>query len=125
MRALLWTLLGLCRLVGLRIVYLTVDGRPAYDRVRKAVNGTLDRSTDGETFRWRGCRFGYEPSPEDFITADPDGSTCSYCGDPWKHSLTRVDSKGRTVPDRTPADRCETCARKVAERRGVPWETVR
>ena len=124
MRPLLWLFLLLSRLFGCRIVGITIDGRAAYDHVRIATGGTLELATGGLVFKWRNCRIGYEPSPDDFIKGEPDGQTCQWCGNEWKHSLTRVDSKGRNVPVRSPANRCESCARLTAERRGVPWETV-
>lgn len=125
MKLLLWLFLRLSRLLGCPVILLTVEGRTAYDRLRKSTGGELERATDGLTFKWKGCRVGYEMTKDELVTAEPDGVTCAFCGDRWYHSLTRVDSKGRTVPDRNPADRCETCARKTAERRGVPWETIR
>lgn len=125
MKILLWLFLRLSRLLGCPVILLTVEGRTAYDRLRKSTGGELERATDGLTFKWKGCRVGYEMTRDELVTAEPDGVTCAFCGDRWHHSLTRVDSKGRTVPDRNPADRCETCARKTAERRGVPWETIR
>lgn len=125
MKLALWLFLTVLRWLGCRIVGLTIDGRTAYDRARVATGGELEKSTDGLSFKWKGCRVGYEPAPEDFAKEEPDGVLCRWCAEPWHHSLTRIDSKGRKVPDRDPSERCETCARKTAERRGVPWETVR
>ena len=125
MRFALWLLLALCRVFGLRVVGLTLYGEAAYNRARGAVNGSIEKATDGLSFTWRGCRVGYDPAPEDFTTFSADGVTCQWCGEPWKHSLTRLDPKGRQIPARDPSERCEPCSRKVAERRGVPWETVR
>lgn len=125
MRPLLWLFLTLSRLFGCRILAMTVDGRGAYDHIRIATGGELDKATDGLVFKWKGCRVGYEQSPEDIVNGWADGINCQWCGKKWEHSLTRIDSKGREVPARNPGERCERCARKVAERRGVPWETVR
>lgn len=125
MRLALWLLLAFARLFGCRILGMTIDGRSAYDHLRVATGGDLEKATDGLTFRWKGCRFGYEPSKDELSSADPDGVNCSWCGEKWHHTITRIDSKGRVILDRTPAERCETCARKTAERRGVPWETIR
>ncbi len=124
MRPLLWLFLVLSRVFGCRVIGITLQGEGAYNHLRTATGGELDRATGGLIFKWKGCRVGYEPSPEDFIAADPDGATCQWCGERWRHSLTRLDSRGRQVPARTPAQRCEPCARLTAERRGVPWETV-
>lgn len=125
MRLALWLFLTALRLLGVRVIGLTIDGRAAYDRARIATNGELEKATDGLVFRYRGCRIGYEPSKADLIEDAPNGVTCQWCGEPWKHSLERLDSKGRLVPARTPLEMCEPCARKVADRRGVPWETIR
>lgn len=125
MRPLLWLFLVLSRLFGCRILVLTVDGRSAYDHLRVVTGGELEKATDGLVFKWKGCRIGYEPSKADLITDAPNGVTCQWCGEPWRHSLTRTDSKGREVPARNPTEMCEPCARRTADRRGVPWETIR
>lgn len=115
MRLVLWLLFRFLALYGLRVVGMTIDGRKGYDRMRVSTRGTLEAATDGLSFKWNGCRVGYEPSDEDLKTATDDNEFCAWCGEEWRHSL----------PNRLPRDRCEACARHTAQVRGVPWETVR
>lgn len=118
MRPLLWLFLVLSRIFRVRIVGMTVLGRGAYDHLRVVTGGELEKATDGLAFAWKGCRIGYEPEQDDLMgLRENDGVTCQFCGEEWHHSLP--------YPQRDARDRCEKCARKVAERRGVPWETVR
>lgn len=120
MRPLLWLFLTFARLLGCKVVGLTLDGRGPYDYVRIATGGPLAKGTDGLIFTWQGCRIGYEPNKADLLDESDDDPTCSWCGEPWFHSRSHITSEKRL-----PRDRCETCARHLAAIRGVPWEDVR